>query len=99
MQGIDPLGLESLNMGPAVNERASLGLWLTQNGASQEEISKAMAPFSPPSPISRECRLSGIMAAGTGISGTAAYNERSGESGQWGVPVAAVGFRGRLLVD
>lgn len=39
----DPLGLFDLNM-PGVAERASLGSWMLQNGATPDEVSRAMAP-------------------------------------------------------
>jgi len=41
----DPLGLTQINMGAGFNERASLGLSMAENGASPEELTKAMAPF------------------------------------------------------
>ncbi|WP_208856731.1 hypothetical protein, partial [Buttiauxella ferragutiae] len=95
-KNIDPLGLEpftGIDMGAGINERASLGEWMTEHGDSPEEISKAMAPFLPPNPMSRECRASGTAALGTGVSGSVSANENTGVSGLGSIPVAAVGAR------
>ncbi len=92
----DPLGLipfSGIDMGKGTNERASLGLWMEENGASPEEIAKAMAPFPPHNPMSRECRGSGTAALGTGVSAAISVNEHTGASGAVSVPVAAVGAR------
>lgn len=96
---IDPLGLQpftGINMGKGVTERASLGKSMTENGASPEELTKAMAPFAPPNPISRECRGSATAALGTGVSGAVSYNENTGIGGLGSIPVAAAGARARL---
>lgn len=96
---VDPYGLQPFNgidMGRATTERASLGLWMTQNGGAPDVIAKAMAPLYSSSPLSRECRISGILAAGAGLSGGGAYNERNGASAQIGMPVAAVGARASM---
>ncbi|EFE07709.1 RHS repeat-associated core domain protein [Citrobacter youngae ATCC 29220] len=96
---IDPLGLQpwnSINMGSATTERASLGLWMAQNGASTDQMVKALAPLPPPSSISRECRVSGIAALGSGLSGSYSYNEKNGGNVLIGAPLAAIGLRGSL---
>lgn len=80
-------------MGNATTDRASLGLWMAQNRASTDQIVKALAPLSPPSPISRECRVSGITALGSGLFGSYSYNEKNGGSVLTGPPSSAIGLR------
>ncbi|MFC6212985.1 RHS repeat-associated core domain-containing protein, partial [Rahnella laticis] len=93
---IDPRGLNGVgsmvNM-PGISEKGSLGISMTQNGASSEDVTTAMAP-APTSPIATgECRVTGTVAVGTGLSATASLNEKSGASALWSVPIAAVGLR------
>lgn len=93
---MDPYGLQPFNgidMGRAITERASLGLWMAQNGAYTDQMVKALAPLPPPSPISRECRVSGIAALGSGLSGSYSYNEKNGGSVLTGTPSSAIGLR------
>ncbi|WP_223277194.1 RHS repeat-associated core domain-containing protein [Pseudomonas oryziphila] len=80
----DPLGLWDAafaNM-PGVQERASLGTHMMNNGESPEAVARAMAP--PPRPVATgECKASIVIAAGAGMSGSVAVNEKSGVS-KWG---------------
>jgi len=92
----DPLGLYDMaaffNM-HGVQERVSLGKWLSENGASPDEIAKALVP-PPRRPIATaECRASGTLALGTGGSIGVAVNEKTGLSGQASVPMIAAGAR------
>ncbi|MFV0929266.1 RHS repeat-associated core domain-containing protein [Pseudomonas palmensis] len=88
----DPLGLFDLNM-PGVAERASLGSWMLQNGATPDEVSRAMAP-PPAKPImTGECRASATAAVGTGVSFGMSANEKTGAAGQVAIPVMSVGAR------
>ncbi|AVF37072.1 RHS repeat-associated core domain-containing protein [Rahnella sikkimica] len=93
---IDPRGLNGVgsivNL-PGIGEKGSLAISIMQNGASSEDITTAMAP-APTSPIATgECRVTGTVAVGTGLSATASLNEKSGASALWSVPIAAVGLR------
>ncbi|UVK83644.1 DUF6531 domain-containing protein [Pseudomonas sichuanensis] len=91
----DPLGLWDVpfaNM-PGVQERASLGMHMMKNGESPEAISRAMSP-PPPKPIATgECRITGTLAAGSGVSVAGKFNEVSGRSVEVGVPMIAVAAR------
>jgi RHS repeat-associated protein len=82
----DPLGLWDApftNM-PGVQERVSLGTHMMNNGESPEAVARAMAP--PPRPVATgECKASIAIAAGAGLSGSVAVNEKSGVS-KWGFP-------------
>ncbi|MFF7107941.1 hypothetical protein [Pseudomonas sichuanensis] len=94
----DPLGLwDALftNM-PGVQERASLGTHMMNNGESPEAVARAMAP-PPPKPIATgECKASGALAVGAGLAGHVAINEESGMS-KWGsFQTSAVAARASL---
>ncbi|KAB0657275.1 RHS repeat protein [Burkholderia diffusa] len=92
----DPLGLQELGAffnSPGIQERVSLGTWMHQQDKSLEEISMAMNPQPAPPIMTGECRVSGTLAMGTGVSIGAAANEVSGVSGTLTVPMMAVGAR------
>jgi len=64
-----------------------------QNGATPDEVSRAMAP-PPAKPImTGECRASATAAVGTGVSFGMSANEKTGAAGQVAIPVMSVGAR------
>ncbi|EMA5682430.1 hypothetical protein U3Z00_004428, partial [Salmonella enterica] len=91
----DPTGLSREfdgNMGPGVSEESSCGMHMLENNESPEAITKAMTTRRPPI-ATGECRASIFAAGGVGLSASVAYNEKTGLSGQGGVPLAAIGAR------
>ena len=83
LTSIDPLGLQDFSgfpgMGPGTAQRASLGMYMMQQGASQQEISNAL--YGPPTgfkgTLSAEGSISGhVIGGGSGAVGVAVGKDR-----------------------
>ena len=83
LTSIDPLGLQDFSgfpgMGPGTAQRASLGMYMMQQGASQQEISNAL--YGPPTgfkgTLSAEGAISGhVIGGGSGAVGVAVGKDR-----------------------